>query len=874
MTNKTNKRKYPLYLEKHGSSLIDNGYLIHPVKPLQKGIFEDGWQQVRADKKTLDKWLEQGNSDCGIAILTRQTPAVDLDIRDEGLAQAMHQYVVDLLGDSITRVGQAPKQALLYRTDKPFKKVQSRTWLDWEETEHKVEILGDGQQVIAFNIHPGTRKPYEWLGDSPVDVAVDDLPTITREQAIDIVEKFESLAKDYGMEPKKRSRTSYGGYTADDSLDEDERALANYKPPRSNVTDEEIIDALEVLQDSSGEYETWVKVGMALYHQYQGDDKGLELWDEWSQNADNYDGTRRDKWDSFESSGDSTPATIGTLLALANEARRDERWSRFEDYKKEIDQSEHVRDLMEKIVPAIRKDYLVLDQKQRVALAESIKKRATKLGMSMPIGEVRKALRPKSKNGKAMSSEEVLAKHPWLEGWAWSEDDDMFVHPVFGKVTERSFNKKYEREMDVLASEEDASRYVMFERHLQKVFEPSFFATYVADIPKVRGEIYIPIDEPIIYIEGQAFVNKYISWQDRHCPPETKWTKQQRAAVERFKKLILSVCGGEGHEFERDIALSWLANKIQNPRRKSRYALFLVGPKGSGKTSLYATLVAILGLRNIGAVDPVEVESSFTGWAAQGCFSFVDEIDLSTRRDKEKIAQRLRAHISETLVRKVSKGQDGRRVPNFCDYIFASNRLDGLPVDEGERRLFVLMSEYNTRDEARRGMVESGFRAAFEDDLNDQDCLDAMFSLLMNYVPHEAFNPNDPPETEAKREATEYNRSAIADEVLSMMEDEDLSCINKDMVSIAHLRQALVQRSDSDAVDIDPRTNRNILGRVLSEPPFDLTRTARVRIDGRQYRLRYNPKEYKNDDEAKEAFTTLHELQAEAEEAADFSEAV
>ena len=292
---------------------------------------------------------------------------------------------------------------------------------------------------------------------------------------------------------------------------------------------------------------------------------------------------------------------------------------------------------------------------------------------------------------------------------------------------------------------------------------------------------------------------------------------------------------------------------MQNPKRKSRYALFLVGPKGSGKSSLYMTLVSILGLRNVGSVDPVEIESNFTGWAAQGCFSFVDEIDLSTRRDKERIAQRLRPHISETLVRKINKGQDGRRTLNYCDYIFASNRIDGLPVDEGERRLLVLLSEFNNRQEARAAMVDSGWRKKYETYLEDEDCLAAMFSFLMSYVPCEEFNPNDPPETDAKREATESGRSALSMEISDIIDTEGEVCIASDIVSISHLRDVLLSRSATTSTDIDPRTNRNIIGRVLSEPPFDLVKTTRIRIDGEQYRIRYNPSKW-NEDSAKAEF--------------------
>src|SRR5262249_1037818 len=48
---------------------------------------------------------------------------------------------------------------------------------------HKLEILGDGQQLAADSIHPDTGKPYTWHGGAPWDVPAEDLQPLTKEQA-------------------------------------------------------------------------------------------------------------------------------------------------------------------------------------------------------------------------------------------------------------------------------------------------------------------------------------------------------------------------------------------------------------------------------------------------------------------------------------------------------------------------------------------------------------------------------------------------------------------------------------------------------------------------------------------------------------------
>ena len=66
------------------------------------------------------------------------------------------------------------------------------------------------------------------------------------------------------------------------------------------------------------EYETWLKVGMAL-HSWRDD--AIDLWDEWSRKSKKYKGEKevRTKWESFTSSDDGI--TISTLFFMANEIR-------------------------------------------------------------------------------------------------------------------------------------------------------------------------------------------------------------------------------------------------------------------------------------------------------------------------------------------------------------------------------------------------------------------------------------------------------------------------------------------------------------------------------------------------------------------------
>lgn len=68
----------------------------------------------------------------------------------------------------------------------------------------------------------------------------------------------------------------------------------------------------------ASEYGVWLQIGMALYHRFDGDASGCQIWDDWSATAANYDGDAiDDKWATLRADAGQTPVTIGTLYDLA-----------------------------------------------------------------------------------------------------------------------------------------------------------------------------------------------------------------------------------------------------------------------------------------------------------------------------------------------------------------------------------------------------------------------------------------------------------------------------------------------------------------------------------------------------------------------------
>jgi hypothetical protein len=93
--------------------------------------------------------------------------------------------------------------------------------------------------------------------------------------------------------------------------------------PGLGLSVERMQELLGALDPDMGRDE-WIRVGMALHHECEGDDTGFELWDDWSAGGATYPGTEglRTQWESFtrrEGSG-RPPITMASVIKMVKEA--------------------------------------------------------------------------------------------------------------------------------------------------------------------------------------------------------------------------------------------------------------------------------------------------------------------------------------------------------------------------------------------------------------------------------------------------------------------------------------------------------------------------------------------------------------------------
>lgn len=215
------------FFKEQGTSLLANGYRIIPIKQGKKYPAISGWQNAVLGMSDIDRF-----SNYGVGVLTGQGDnpivALDIDTTDRKLVDRFVGWCQENLGFTAERVGNAPKILLVYRSaacDKITGKWFSTTWVQeknrWysegvvykdgkashKTAPHRLEILGTGQQFVAYHIHPDTGKPYEWVDfvGGLECFNVDVLPVVTHDQLIQAVTEFERLAEELGLQPMPQS---------------------------------------------------------------------------------------------------------------------------------------------------------------------------------------------------------------------------------------------------------------------------------------------------------------------------------------------------------------------------------------------------------------------------------------------------------------------------------------------------------------------------------------------------------------------------------------------------------------------------------------------------------------------------------------------
>lgn len=347
------------FFKEKGRALLANGYSIVPIRPGEKRPALSEWQRSRLGVSDLSSY-----PGCGVGVLcgVGAVPivGVDVDISHPVVGPAVVEWCETNLGMAPKRVGDAPRVLLVYRADNTgWTKGFSTAFYDPTDTvkssgkrnEQRVEILCAGQQFVAYHRHPDTGRDYEWIDlfGGIETLRAEDLSQVTEAQVSMLLAFIDlTVRATVGVEVV--------GEYADVGLAGEGGGLESL----TTTCGLSEAQCREYLQwHDAALHDHWVKVGMALHHEANGEQWGLDLWDEWSRQADNWQaGVCATRWASFGRGGHA-PTTMRWVIKLAGAARRDHEKDRQQaalDVAAEGIRSARTAVEMEEVLGLLRKD--------------------------------------------------------------------------------------------------------------------------------------------------------------------------------------------------------------------------------------------------------------------------------------------------------------------------------------------------------------------------------------------------------------------------------------------------------------------------------------------------------------------------------------
>jgi hypothetical protein len=720
------------YLEKYGESVLENGYSICAIRPGEKRPFGKDWEAQKFGPKTLAGFIANDRGGFGVGIKTARTPGVDIDCYDVDLVEHMKAFVIDMLGDTLERVGLAPKTLLVYRCKTPFPKTQSKVFIDDEGRSVKLEVLADGQQFVALHVHPDTNKPYRWKDKRhPGNTPRAELPTIDQDAALAIVVEFEKEARARGW-PEKKSGSNLAARSGD--FDYDDPFITDKQ--KIELPAEEIRKKLDKVPDPD-DHDHWFKVGMALYHQFDGSEQGLEMWHEWSAQASNYDQDALDyRWSTFEIEGKKRePLTARYILKYAQAEEERLAGERLDELKDKIRGASAMPTLNE-ACNAIKKE--AFDLVHREMLAGMVQKQIERItGTKIAITSVRTMVR--------FENPENTATPTWMERFVYLRARDEF------------YSTRNHEAMKLKAFDSSYARYMMTKKdRLEGKTTPEHTASHAAlnryEIPTVSDVRYMPGQPDIFDLDGVTYVNRF----SEHTFPEAPevLNKRGRKMVDRFLRHMEHLFADER---DRKLLLSWMAYIVQTNGR-SNWCPVIQGAEGDGKTTVAVVLSASLGgSHNCATINGDSMAEKYTPWAEGKLFLFIEEVRLHGE-NRYDVLNKLKPYITNDAVPIRRMNTDVYNVPNTVNYMMGTNFKNALPLNEEDTRYFPIFSRWQSKKRL------DAFKAANPDYYVELAELvehgDALRRFFLDYELHPEFNPRGRATmSAARREMIALNRT-------------------------------------------------------------------------------------------------------------------
>ena len=290
---------------------------------------------------------------------------------------------------------------------------------------------------------------------------------------------------------------------------------------------------------------------------------------------------------------------------------------------------------------------------------------------------------------------EAYAKHIEKYGAAYDEVKDEEVGVVrkvqrsmfIDQTTDAYVTMEYDKEHDEVVE--------MNERRNAQVAEEwlKHYGLLVPDPVPARHVVLDPNNQQTLFSVGDKdYVNRFkptLFMRDKttHEYADTlrygnAWLLSLDCPI--ISEIILNMLGDDMDCFEHFI--NWLAFILQK-KDKTQTAWLVHGTEGTGKGLFFKAVLRPLFGREYVAQNTLQgiADDQFNGWMEDLMLLMVDEFNMRGAQSLTKTASLLKTRITEPTMMLRKMQQQQREVLQRLNFIFATNDLDAMPVEDKRR---------------------------------------------------------------------------------------------------------------------------------------------------------------------------------------------
>lgn len=135
--------------------------------------------------------------------------------------------------------------------------------------------------------------------------------------------------------------------------------------------------------------------------------------------------------------------------------------------------------------------------------------------------------------------------------------------------------------------------------------------------------------------------------------------------------------------------MNWVAHIFQN-RTKANTAWLLTGTQGTGKSALFQyVLTPLLGDTNTRLIELDTLNEKFNAFQESSLLVMVDEVDIRNHPAKLQLKHRIKGMITNAKISVRSMQRDSRDARSWNSFIFTSNEMFPLELEDGDRRFHI-----------------------------------------------------------------------------------------------------------------------------------------------------------------------------------------